>query len=339
MQDITEKQDRKNFGAPFNDADADIILRSADQVDFRVYKIILAKASSIFADMFSLPQQADCDSDVAEAHTNIPIIHVTEDATTISHLLTLCYPFEDPSLTALEEIALLLAASQKYELARVRTVARLLFYNSPEFAAQPMKAFRLAWKYHLAPETREAAKKTLEGPMTIESLGQELKYMEGEAVYELFDYRTRSKGILKKIWTSGDDESGQRLQLITRAEISQCFPSTSFCSACRRTIVVSSFEAYCHRSLVPYIEAALEALRSRLTGTSMMITAGETAAIILARDVHCKNCTSHSEAAKALAKFSQLLASKVDDYISSVSIARLLAQICRSLVLIIHRFH
>ncbi|KAI0285939.1 hypothetical protein BGY98DRAFT_249262 [Russula aff. rugulosa BPL654] len=43
--------------APFNDAQADLILRSSDEVPihFRVFKNILSLASPVFADMFSIP--------------------------------------------------------------------------------------------------------------------------------------------------------------------------------------------------------------------------------------------------------------------------------------------
>ena len=43
--------------APFDDAKADLILRSSDEVPvhFRVFKIILSLASPVFADMFSMP--------------------------------------------------------------------------------------------------------------------------------------------------------------------------------------------------------------------------------------------------------------------------------------------
>ena len=41
---------------PFNKPTADVILRSSDDVDFRVHKVILAEASPVFEGMFSIPQ-------------------------------------------------------------------------------------------------------------------------------------------------------------------------------------------------------------------------------------------------------------------------------------------
>ncbi|KAH9992394.1 hypothetical protein BJV77DRAFT_1109915 [Russula vinacea] len=47
---------RKIFAqAPFDDAQADVILQSSDQVHFQVFKNILSLASPIFADTFSFP--------------------------------------------------------------------------------------------------------------------------------------------------------------------------------------------------------------------------------------------------------------------------------------------
>ncbi|KAH9066765.1 hypothetical protein EDB87DRAFT_1588082 [Lactarius vividus] len=44
------------FGPPFDGPDSDTILRSSDQVDFYVYRIILSKSSPFFKSMLSLPQ-------------------------------------------------------------------------------------------------------------------------------------------------------------------------------------------------------------------------------------------------------------------------------------------
>lgn len=41
---------------PFDDPEADIILRSSDNVDFHVYKFLLSLVSPVFKSMFALPQ-------------------------------------------------------------------------------------------------------------------------------------------------------------------------------------------------------------------------------------------------------------------------------------------
>ncbi|KAI0069763.1 hypothetical protein K474DRAFT_1609097 [Panus rudis PR-1116 ss-1] len=42
--------------APFDDVDADVVLRSCDCIDFLVSKVILKVVSPFFTDMFALPQ-------------------------------------------------------------------------------------------------------------------------------------------------------------------------------------------------------------------------------------------------------------------------------------------
>jgi BTB/POZ domain len=314
LDNIPEMKDHEEFYASFDDVDADIILRSVDGVNFRVYKNILAKASSVIANIFSLPQQMDGEK-LSGTHSRTSVISVTEDSKTLANLLTLCYPLEDPSLTSLDEIALLLAAAQKYELARVRTIARHLFYNSPEFVAQPMKAFRLAWEYRLAPETREAAKKTLAGPMTFIALGPEVRHMEGEALYQLFQYRTRCKDVLTKIWIP---DGAMQLPLFTEEDISQCFPIGLFCSSCTVIVTTSDGPARSHERLEKYMGAALKALQSRLITTSVIVE--ETAAtIVLTSTFKCTSPACHKAAARALAAFSRLFASEIEQHISSVS--------------------
>jgi len=97
-------------------ADADVVLRSADNVDvdFCVYRVILSKASPWFSTMFSLPQQ-DTSADIASHRPGqnlSSVIAMSEHSRTLAHLLTLCYPLEDPSPTSLDDLVLLLAVSQ-----------------------------------------------------------------------------------------------------------------------------------------------------------------------------------------------------------------------------------
>ena len=73
-----------SFGPPFDDDDADIILRSSDQVEFLVYKVILSKASPVFKTMFSLPQPA---TDIAR-----PIVDLAENSKVLAAVLSAIYP-------------------------------------------------------------------------------------------------------------------------------------------------------------------------------------------------------------------------------------------------------
>src|SRR5258708_12587226 len=71
----------------FSFPDGDVVLRSADGVDFRVHTTFLSIASPFFRDMFSLPQTSN----------DVQTIEMTEKADVLVAILELIYPLEDPS--------------------------------------------------------------------------------------------------------------------------------------------------------------------------------------------------------------------------------------------------
>ena len=107
--------------APFDKANADIIIRTADDVDFHVHRIILILASPFFEDMFSLPQGPSTST------LELPVIDVSEPSHTWDALLRICYPCTDPVLEDLGDITTLLEAAAKYQVAHVETTAKLAF--------------------------------------------------------------------------------------------------------------------------------------------------------------------------------------------------------------------
>ncbi|KAH9893455.1 hypothetical protein C8Q73DRAFT_533744 [Cubamyces lactineus] len=126
----------------FKDSLADVILRSADNVHFRLHKIVLYLASDFFGDMFSLPQPnravtaaspsnpLNPDSETVD---ELPVIPVTESSTVLESLFRLCYPMDDPPLETIEQVRPTLEAALKYQMreaikittARLRTLAAI----------------------------------------------------------------------------------------------------------------------------------------------------------------------------------------------------------------------
>ena len=74
---------------PFNKANADIILRTSDHVDFHVYSQILMAASQFFERMLEVPQPP---VDQQQLKYGRPIIDVSETSKALDLLLRLCYP-------------------------------------------------------------------------------------------------------------------------------------------------------------------------------------------------------------------------------------------------------
>lgn len=90
----------------------------------------------------------------------------------------------------------LLAACQKYEMASVQSFIRAEV-SSDAFPVpketEAFGAYAIASAKKLIPEMENAARLTLEHPMTFESLGEGLRMFEGRALQDLFDFRRRCR--------------------------------------------------------------------------------------------------------------------------------------------------
>ena len=66
--------------APFDHSLADVILRSSDKIDFRVFKLFLSLASPVFETMFSLPQPTEGVNPDEGTTDKLPVMPLSEDA-------------------------------------------------------------------------------------------------------------------------------------------------------------------------------------------------------------------------------------------------------------------
>ncbi|KAJ8472731.1 hypothetical protein ONZ51_g8318 [Trametes cubensis] len=139
--------------SPFDDEDADLVLRSSDDVDFWVYKIILAKASPVFRDMFTLPR---------EAHAKRQVVTLTEDADTIERLLRILYPVEWPKFASYDEVRLVLAAAHKYMIPFVTSNLKDVLHRFIE--SKPLDVYATAYSHQAREVAVAAAKVLLENP-------------------------------------------------------------------------------------------------------------------------------------------------------------------------------
>lgn len=149
------------FTSPFDDPDADLVIRSSDGMYFRVYKVILAKASGVFKGMFAVPQP---DSFVNTAESGLPVVPLAEDGLTLYRLLQLCYPVTDPELISLDDIGHLQAVCDKYEM---EGLMKNLENPLGTFVERdPLRVFAIACRAKFVDKARQTAKQCLSRPLT-----------------------------------------------------------------------------------------------------------------------------------------------------------------------------
>ena len=167
--------------------DANIIIRSSDQVTFRAHKSLLAMSSPFFEDMLSLPQPPD-----GEIVDGLPVVQLPEDAGLLNCLVTLLYPISPIIPGSYERVYALLAACQKYDMVSIQYYIRAEIqrgiYPAP-VAAEAFSAYAIANSMGLVSEAENAARLTLGQPLTFESLGEGLRLFKGRALCELMRYR------------------------------------------------------------------------------------------------------------------------------------------------------
>ncbi|KAL5536716.1 hypothetical protein ACEPAF_539 [Sanghuangporus sanghuang] len=179
---------------------SDLILRSADGVDFRVMKAVLAVASPVFHDMTTLAEpllassegQRNASAEVSEE--GLPIVVMYEsNAVVLDALLRIIYPVIPPKLEDdLELVSGLVRAAQKYDMAAVmhvvqdvlRTAARR---NSGE---RSLEVFIIACEYRMEELTRLAVNEFLKCPDRPGYFAG-LERASASTLFRLYDYKRR----------------------------------------------------------------------------------------------------------------------------------------------------
>lgn len=185
-----------NAKAPFDSPDAELIIRSSDTVDFRVFKCYLSLVSSVFKDMLALPQSPICaTNDDQEMKDGLPIILVTEGSNIMEKLLMYCYPnilTLPPAPMTVDEMFLLLEAAIKYGIDRLESRLRNTLYSVPKPMVQraaAMKGFVIAYRQRWEKEMRIAAKHTLTEHVWARLYISELESITGGDLHRLHQYR------------------------------------------------------------------------------------------------------------------------------------------------------
>ncbi|KAL5501382.1 hypothetical protein ACEPAH_8642 [Sanghuangporus vaninii] len=174
--------------ALFDNAEGDIILRSSDKVDFRVFKVILALASPVFKDIFTLPQSS------TETKDDISVIPVSESSETIIPLLEFCYPVNSPRLAQqdMSVIGNVLGAALKYDMQSATRPAREALKERAETCKKDaVVAYAIACHLKLEEEARAAALACLKWPI-VGFVVPQLAIISGLDYFNLLDFHSRA---------------------------------------------------------------------------------------------------------------------------------------------------
>ena len=175
------------FGPPFDDADADVVIRSSDQVDFHVYGVILSKSSSFFKSIFSRSQPDAASVSDSEKR---PVINLRENSRTIEVLLAAIYPALSVGTEplSLDDMIDAITAAKKYRMAAARQRLNEKFAVSKFVQDNPVEAFCAAYSNELGKAARVAAKASLKHRMTLDDIGDQLRYTNGPALHDLWKF-------------------------------------------------------------------------------------------------------------------------------------------------------
>jgi hypothetical protein len=173
----------------FDDPGADVILRSSDNIDFRFFRLLLSRASPVFADMFKLPQPEE-GMGGDERRDGLQVIeNLGMKGDILKKLLMYCDPRCAPKLTTIDEKLRLFEMARKFEMAGV--ARRVGIEAAPRGVLSqkhgPLRAFAIAC-LRLEAVAREAAKATLQIPLSERSYLPELELIPASTLQRLHDY-------------------------------------------------------------------------------------------------------------------------------------------------------
>ncbi|KAG2134091.1 hypothetical protein DEU56DRAFT_411682 [Suillus clintonianus] len=301
--------------APFDHAQADVILRSADGVEFRVFKLFLSLASPLFETLFGLPQAPDGATD-QEMKDGLAVIAMSEDSKTLDSFLRFCYPStlaEDPSLENLEDILSILAAARKYSLDLIERKVCQALANPKVLETEPIRCFAIAQNARLKHETITAARHTLRHPL-VPAQFPEIGLITASELLALLTYH-KNCGIAVQPLTKD-------LKWLTDHYVNQnacrwlLGPYYNGTCSCGQ-VTDNKFSLWGIQTVTwwaTYMQELSELLMDRPSGDTVRTATDKTI-----QKVRSKNCGACSSSVKAnMTEFSDLLALKVDEAVAPV---------------------
>jgi hypothetical protein len=188
-------------GPPFDDPEADVIIRSSNNIDFYVSKYLLSFSSSVFKDMFHVAQGPPEDEELKDGLQVIPTSDGSDTWRILFRFIYPCGAAGRPRLFSLNEFSKAIEGSRKYGItgAEKMIVAELITHL---LKLNPMRVFALACQYGLESEARVAAKETLHIPFLDRPYFVELEDMTASHYHRLQEFHRRCGAVASDVATN-----------------------------------------------------------------------------------------------------------------------------------------
>lgn len=186
LMDTTEPPAISIADPPFNDPSnfADLVIRTADNVDFFVVKVLLSlkSPSSFFRNVLEASHHT-------EERDGLPVLEVKEDSSTFRTVLFFCYPYSIPKITTVGQFMKVGMVLDKYciDNAFERFVRAVL--ASSMIKEQSLQVFSVAAANGWKKLGEKAARNSLAVPLEPEVEHEEFKYMNALQYLRLRAYR------------------------------------------------------------------------------------------------------------------------------------------------------
>lgn len=302
--------DSKEAGPPFDKATADVVIRSSDNIHFRVHTLILSMVSDFFSAMFTLPQ-----SDQFETWKGLPVVTVEEDSRAIELLLLTLYPACSPSLNKLADVHAVLKAAMKYQMDALVPRIKEALVATQHLEASPVAVFAIAYSQGLEEEAVKAARATLRLPMRDLYLTRtsELGLIPAEAFQRLLEYHDECGRVVNRLFPGADFTPWLPWAVKTQYIFFVCTNNKCF-GKVLPNFFTNGHAVYAKDWWSGFMEDAASVLREEPRSTAL--TDHSFLEKYILKAMKCEQC--RLAAAAELWRFSSVLVEKIEDDISKV---------------------
>ena len=192
----------------FDSPDADVILRAPLQSgvddlfkDFRVHKLILSIASTVFQNTFSIPQPPRHTS----GDTKLDVVRISESAEVVETFLQLIYPVDPPVITDLQLLDNVLRLADKYMAGCVITRLRKILVSPSFLKDDPIGVFIVACHNNLEVEEKVAVLHTFSIDVVRQISEEHVQAMTTKAYHRLLTKHAIRRGRLIDVFDSARD--------------------------------------------------------------------------------------------------------------------------------------